>query len=135
MIYATVNIPQDISKITVTGLGGTTYVDKVLNATEHQQSTPNLTIAGEVDRVYKSIKQDTTSIVEAGKPRFDVVRDNLEDTVVWNPWIEKAKSMGDFEPKDGYKKMVCVEVGSVNGWQKLEPGDTFEGGQILKSHI
>jgi len=126
---------DDISKVSVTGLGSTTYVDKVLNATEHQQSSPNLTITGEVDRVYKSIKQDTTSIVQGGKPRFDVIRDNLEDTVVWNPWIEKAKGMGDFEPKDGYKKMLCVEVGSVNGWQKLEPGETFEGGQILKSHL
>jgi len=135
MVHAATDIPQDISKVSVTGLGSTTYVDKVLNATEHQQSSPNLTITGEVDRVYKSIKQDTTSIVQGGKPRFDVIRDNLEDTVVWNPWIEKAKGMGDFEPKDGYKKMLCVEVGSVNGWQKLEPGETFEGGQILKSHL
>nr|POE64973.1 glucose-6-phosphate 1-epimerase [Quercus suber] len=107
----------------------------MLNATEHQQSSPSLQIAGEVDRVYKSIKQDTTSIVEDGKPHLDIIRDNLEDSVVWNPWIEKSKGMGDFEPKDGYKQMVCVEVGSVNGWQKLEPGETFEGGQIVKSHL
>lgn len=92
-------------------------------------------ITGEVDRVYKSIKIDTTSIVEGGQPRLDITRDNLEDTVLWNPWIEKAKGMGDFEPKDGYKKMLCVEVGAVEGWQKLEPGDTFEGGQIVKSHL
>lgn len=91
----------------------------MLDATEHQQNTPNLSISGEVDRVYKAIKQDTTSIVVDGKPSLDVVRDSLEDSVVWNPWIEKSKGMGDFEPKEGYKKMVCVEVGAVNGWQKL----------------
>ena len=72
-------------------------------------------------------------MLEDGKPRFDVVRDNLEDTVVWNPWKEKAAAMGDFEPKDGYKEMLCVEVGSVKGWQKLEAGDGFEGGQLIKS--
>ena len=55
--------------------------------------------------------------------------------MTWNPWIEKAKALGDFEPKDGYKRMLCVEVGAVNGWTKLEPGDTFEGGQIIKSHL
>nr|POF17824.1 glucose-6-phosphate 1-epimerase [Quercus suber] len=126
---------KEISKVSINGLGSTTYVDKMLNATEHQQSSPSLQIAGEVDRVYKSIKQDTTSIVEDGKPHLDVIRDNLEDSVVWNPWIEKSKGMGDFEPKDGYKQMVCVEVGSVDGWQKLEPGETFEGGQIVKSHL
>jgi glucose-6-phosphate 1-epimerase len=85
--------------------------------------------------VYKSIKQDITSIVQDGKPRLDVQRDRLVDSVVWNPWIEKAKAMSDFEPNDGYKNMVCVEVGAVDGWQKLEPGETFEGGQIVKSHL
>lgn len=125
---------DDITKTAVNGLGATTYIDKMLNATEHQQTNPSVTVTGEVDRVYKSIKQDTTSIVVGGQPHLDVIRDNLEDTVVWNPWIEKSKGMGDFEPKEGYKKMICIEVGAVNGWQKLEPGDTFEGGQIVKSH-
>jgi len=125
---------DDISKTQINGLGSETYVDKMLDATTHQQATPGLTIDREVDRVYTSIKQDTTSIVESGHPSLDVIRDNLSDTVVWNPWIEKSKGMGDFEPKDGYKQMVCVEVGAVDGWQKLEPGETFECGQILKSH-
>ncbi|CAK3955894.1 glucose-6-phosphate 1-epimerase-like [Lecanosticta acicola] len=134
MLLHTYFATDDISKTAVTGLGSTTYIDKVLDAKEHQQQDHELKITGEVDRVYKSIKQDTTSIVVDGQPHLDVVRDNLEDSVVWNPWIEKAKGMGDFEPKDGYKKMICVEVGAVNGWQKLEPGETFEGGQIVKSH-
>lgn len=62
-------------------------------------------------------------------------RDNISDSVTWNPWIEKAKGMSDFEPNDGYKNMVCVEVGAVNGWQRLESGETFEGGQIVKCHL
>jgi len=124
---------QDISKTTVTGLGAVPYIDKVLDATVHTQSSPTLAITGEVDRVYFSIPQDTTTVLEDGKPRFDVVRDNLDDTVVWNPWKEKAAAMGDFEPKDGFKHMICVEVGSVKGWQKLEAGDGFEGGQVIKS--
>lgn len=108
-------------------------MDKVLNASTHKQSDPSVTITGEVDRVYASIPQDTTSVVEDGTPRFDVVRDNLQDTVVWNPWTEKAASIGDFEPKDGFKHMICVEVGAVKGWQKLEKGEVFEGGQTIKS--
>lgn len=31
--------------------------------------------------------------------------------------------------------MICVEVGAVNGWQKLDAGDTFEGGQNVKSNL
>lgn len=71
------------------------------------------------------------AIQENGKKVFSVVRDNLSDVVVWNPWIEKAKGMGDYEPKDGYKNMVCVEAGSVKGWQTLEKGDAFEGSQVI----
>lgn len=106
----------------------------MLNATEHQQTDPNLHFSGEVDRVYQDIKQDTTSIVVGGQPTIDVTRDNLSDTVIWNPWIEKTKGMGDLRPEDSYKRFVCVEVGAVDGWQKLEPGEVFEGGQIVKSH-
>ena len=78
---------------------------------------------------------NTTSVVEDGVPRFDVIRDNLSDTVIWNPWIEKAKAMGDFEPKDGYKNMICVEVGAVDGWQKLEGDESWEVGQLIKSLV
>lgn len=106
----------------------------MLNATKHQQTDPNLHIGGEVDRVYQDIKQDTTSIVVGGQPTIDVTRDNLGDTVIWNPWIEKTKGMGDLRPEDSYKRFVCVEVGAVDGWQKLEPGEVFEGGQIVKSY-
>ncbi|KAF1845183.1 galactose mutarotase-like protein [Cucurbitaria berberidis CBS 394.84] len=124
---------QDISKIAITGLSGTEYIDKVLDATTHTQSDNTLKITGEVDRVYKDIKQDTTSITEDGKPRFDIIRDNVKDTVTWNPWIEKAKAIGDFSPDAGYKNMVCVEVGAVDGWQKLEKGEVWEGGMLVKS--
>jgi glucose-6-phosphate 1-epimerase len=54
----------------------------------------------------------------------------LNEVVVWNPWVD-AKSMGDFAPADGYKQMICVEAGAVKGWQKLEAGETWEGGQII----
>jgi glucose-6-phosphate 1-epimerase len=122
----------DVSKCKVTGLQGVKYLDKVLDASSHEQSG-DVSISGEVDRVYSNIPQNTTSIVEAGKPRFDIVRDKLSDTVVWNPWKEKAAGMGDFEPKDGFMKMLCVEVGAVASWTKLEGGEEWEGGQLVKS--
>lgn len=105
----------------------------MLNKTTHTQSTPEVKIEGEVDRVYTSIPQNTTSVLESGKARFDIVRDNLADAVIWNPWKEKAVGMGDYEPKDGYKTQLCVESGAVAGFTKLDGGEQWEGGQIMKA--
>ncbi|KAK3934938.1 putative aldose 1-epimerase [Diplogelasinospora grovesii] len=124
---------KDITAVEVTGLEGASYIDKVDNASVKTESSANLTITGETDRVYTPTggPQAPVTIKENGKTRYSVVRDNLNDVVVWNPWIEKAKSMGDFAPKEGYKNMICVEAGSVRGWQTLEPGDAFEGAQTI----
>ena len=41
--------------------------------------------------------------------------------------------MADFEPKQGYKNMLCVEAGSVKEWTKLEGGESWEGGVTICS--
>ncbi|KAH8682332.1 galactose mutarotase-like domain-containing protein [Xylariales sp. PMI_506] len=123
---------NDISAVTVTGLEEAEYVDKVDSLKTKTQSG-SITITSETDRVYSPVKTSSKPVVvsEGGSPKFTVVRDNLDDVVVWNPWIEKAAGMGDFEPKDGYKNMICIEAGSVKSWTKLEAGDAFEGAQVI----
>ena len=49
---------------------------------------------------------------------------------MWNPWIEKAKAMGDLAD-DGYKRFVCVEAGHVAAPLTLAPGGTWHAGQTL----
>ena len=124
---------KDISTVSLTGLEGTAYVDKVEKGQEMSASSKPITFGGETDRVYTKVEDPYTSILEDGKKRFELVRDALTDIVVWNPWIEKAEVMSDFEPKRGYKNMLCVEAGSVNRWLTLEGGDTWEGGQTIKA--
>jgi len=125
---------QDITKVEIAGLDQATYVDKVDGAKTKTQSA-KVTITGETDRVYtpKGATQEPVSVLEGGRKTFDVVRDNLGDVVVWNPWTEKAAGMGDFEPKDGFKQMLCIEAGSVKGWQTVEPGDALEGAQTISA--
>jgi len=123
---------DDVEKVEVTGLEDSTYIDKVDSLKTKSQSGA-VTFTGETDRVYTPAKGPSHPIVisDAGKPKFKIVRDNLDDAVVFNPWIEKAKSLGDFMPKDAWKKMVCVEPGSVAKWQTLEKGDAFEAAQTI----
>ena len=49
-------------------------------------------------------------MLQDGKPRLDVIRDNLEDTVVWNPWMEGAKpGLGVQE----FRNMIAIGCGKV----------------------
>jgi glucose-6-phosphate 1-epimerase len=111
------------------------YIDKLDSAAVKTETATTLSITGETDRIYTPAGGPSTplAILEGGKKKFEIIRDNLDNAVVWNPWTDKAKSIGDFEPKDGFKQMICVEAGQVKGWVKLEAGETFEGGQIIKA--
>jgi glucose-6-phosphate 1-epimerase len=112
-------------------LNDSPYIDKVRSAQTFQETHDQLPITSETDRVYTPALTTSgpTPIVvkESGKPSFVVTRDNLPHVTVWNGWEEKIKGMGDFEPKDGWKRYVCVEPGAVLGWVKLEAGDAWEG--------
>ncbi|KAL2018393.1 hypothetical protein VTK56DRAFT_871 [Thermocarpiscus australiensis] len=123
---------KDITQVKVTGLDQASYVDKVDGFKTKSQSG-DLTITGETDRVYTPVGGPSApvSVVESGETTFTVTRDNLSNVVVWNPWADKAASIGDFAPKDGYKNMLCIEPGAVGSWQTLEPGDAFEGAQTI----
>ncbi|POR35784.1 Glucose-6-phosphate 1-epimerase [Tolypocladium paradoxum] len=124
---------KDISSVHVTGLEDSPYTDKVDGMKPKTQASSPVTFSGETDRVYTPAKGPRHPVVisDGGKPSFRIVRDNLDQVVVWNPWTDKAESIPDFAPKDGYKNMVCVEAGSVQGWQKLDKGDAFEGAQTI----
>ena len=120
------------------GLESKTYVDKVKDKATFTETNPAVAITGETDRVYQSLDPKVpVNIAETDndKPLFSITRESLNDMVVWNPWEGKAKGMADFAPADGYKNMICVEAGSVSGWQTLEKDETWEGGQTIKCRI
>ncbi|KAF4953852.1 hypothetical protein FGADI_5644 [Fusarium gaditjirri] len=122
---------SDISSTEVAGLEDSVYFSKVSSSEATQSGT--ITFSAETDSVYTPAKGPSHPVVisESGTPRFRIVRDNLDQVVVWNPWVDKSAGIKDFTPKDGWKNMLCVEPGSVKGWQKLEKGDAFEAAQTI----
>ena len=101
----------DVTQVRVHGLDGIHYLDKTDGNREKVQQG-DVTIAKETDSVYL----DTSSDVEVRDPvlrrRIRVSKQNSLVTVVWNPWIEKAKAMSDLGDEE-WKQFVCVETCNV----------------------
>lgn len=99
----------DVREVTIGGLEGADYFDKVLQARATQVGA--LTITGETDRVFAS-----TGTVEVRDPvlerRLVIEKSHSPTTVVWNPWSEKAAQMSDFADQE-WQQMVCVEAAAV----------------------
>jgi glucose-6-phosphate 1-epimerase len=99
---------SDIHQVSVKGLEGTTYVDKT-DAFARKQSPEPIHISGETDRVYLNTTA-TCEIEDPGLRRTIVVeKSGSHATVVWNPWIEKNRTIADMAPED-WKSMICVET-------------------------
>ena len=100
-----------IDAISITGLSGAFYQDKITNATATETSDA-LSIRREVDRIYS----DRSTAVEIEDPGFNrkirIAKSGSNSTVVWNPWIDKSIRMPDFGDTE-YLQMVCVESGNV----------------------
>lgn len=102
----------DIHHITIEGLGGANYIDKMDGAKTKPQSDRLINFTGETDRVY--LNTTSTCIVHDPdkKRRLEVSKSGSNATVVWNPWINKAKAMPDFGDEE-WPGMVCVETVNV----------------------
>jgi glucose-6-phosphate 1-epimerase len=114
----------DINAVAVTGLKGAHYLDKTDNNARKLESDHAIKIVSETDRVYL----DTIRAVEIHDTKLRrvirVEKTNSSSTVVWNPWIAKARAMADFGDEE-FRRMVCVEAGNVGqNLITLAPGKT-----------
>ncbi len=115
---------SDISAVSISGLKGARYLDKVANFAEKTETDDAIHITSEVDRIYLN----TPGTVEISDSRLRrkirVEKQSSLSTVVWNPWIAKAQQMPDFGSEE-YERMVCVESGNVASNQiRLPPGES-----------
>ncbi len=99
----------DVRSASVTGLENTTYLDKVDAGQRKHEGAAPIRFTGETDRVYL----DTTTVCIVDDPalarRIAVEKTGSATTVVWNPWIAKAKAMSDFGD-DEWPAMLCIET-------------------------
>jgi glucose-6-phosphate 1-epimerase len=102
----------DIRRVVIEGLAGATFVDKMRGGERFVQDAAPIRFTGETDRVYLDTVTATAIVDPALRRRIVVEKQGSRATVVWNPWIAKAKAMPDFGD-DEWTSMLCVETANV----------------------
>jgi glucose-6-phosphate 1-epimerase len=121
---------SDIRQIKVEGLAGAKYIDH-LDAKKIKEQNGSVNFVGETDRVYFDNEATCTVIDPVLKSSIKISKSGSKSTVVWNPWIAKAKAMSDFGD-DEWPGMLCVETANVHQNEiELAAGATHEMSAIL----
>ena len=122
---------DDVQKVSVTGLEGTTYIDKVDGQKQKPQGNGPIAIIAETDRVYLKT-QSTCRLNDPAQSRQIIVeKSGSHSTVVWNPWIAKSKAMADFGD-DEWKQMLCIETCNLGDDRiTIEPGASHEMSALI----
>lgn len=115
----------DVREIAVLGLEDATYLDKVTG--RHEVQSGPLRLTGETDRVYDRsgpvVVEDRTAL-----RAMHVLPRGAAQTVVWNPWAQKAAGLADLGDEE-WLRFVCVET-AARGERALDlrAGTTVEVG-------
>ena len=123
---------DEISQLGITGLKGVSFFDKLDDpARERKEDRDTVVFSQETDRIYADVGEGhRIRLLQNGHPLCSTENLGFRDTVVWNPWIQKAKAMEDFGDEE-FRTMVCVELGTVSKPVTLAPGETWVAGQVL----
>jgi len=102
----------DIHQATVSGLEGTDYIDKTDNFQRKHQPAEPLRFAKETDQIHLNTTAACVIHDPAWNRRIVIEKSGSASTVVWNPWIEKTRTLPDMAAED-WREMLCVETANV----------------------
>ena len=118
---------SDIRMVSVGGLEGCGFAGV---PTGSPQVKP-ITFESYTDRFFIDTEADCVIDDPGFGRRIRISKTHSHNTVVWNPWIEKARAMKDFWD-DEYLTMICVEaVNAKSNAITLKPGEQHSLGSTL----
>ena len=103
---------SDVTAVSVTGLTGTTYIDKVDGAKRKTEENAGVKLTGETDRVYLNTARQLTIEDSDWKRRIRIEKSGAASAIVWNLWEEKARAMRDMGDP-AWRSFICVESGNA----------------------
>jgi glucose-6-phosphate 1-epimerase len=91
--------------------------------------------SAETDRIYLDDGARPLTVKDAEPGRsVQITKEGSEATVVWNPWIDKARSLPDLGD-DEWKHLVCVEVSNIrDATVRLAPGRSHTMTAVFEEH-
>lgn len=122
---------REVEEASLEGLRGETYLDRT-SGQEATQGLGTLKVETEIDRIYwgRADQPRTLLLREPGRT-VAIEQQNFPDTVVWNPWSDKAAGLDDMEPLD-FRRFLCVEAAAIGEPVALAPGEEWWGRQTLR---
>lgn len=110
-----------IEQVQLQGLDAVQYIDKT-NSYRKKTQQGLIVIESETDCIYLNHTGSVELEDRSLHRRINIDKYNSLTTVVWNPWIDKAKAMPDFGD-DEWRQMICVEVSNVADFAvEIAPG-------------
>jgi D-hexose-6-phosphate mutarotase len=122
---------SDVANVTIEGLNETAYYDGTQKDASKKQTEHLLPIQQEENRRY--INTEAACVIhDKGLGRnIRAAKRGSNTTVIWNPWSETSKTIGDMQ-EGGYKTFVCVEaVNAYNDVVTLAPNASHTIAAIL----
>ncbi|HVU99905.1 MAG TPA: D-hexose-6-phosphate mutarotase, partial [Verrucomicrobiae bacterium] len=112
----------DVSNISIRGLKGVEYLDKLKDYARAKETEELLRLNGEIDRTYVNTPGPVEIFDGELWRKIRIEKTSSASTVVWNPWAARAQQLADLGNEE-YRHMVCVESGNIGENKiKLPPG-------------
>lgn len=102
----------DVRRVSISGLANAAYLDRTGKARHPVESEDPIFIAAETDRAYFDSRETCCIDDPVFARRIVIEKAGSETTVVWNPWIAKAKAMPDFGD-DEWPDVLCIESANI----------------------
>ncbi len=120
-----------IDQTRLQGLSAVEYLDKTDRNRKKTQQGP-IVVVSETDRVYLNTAHTVELEDRSLGRRISVATENSLTTVVWNPWIDKARSLADLGDAE-WMQMACIETSNVSDFSvQLAPGEQHKMQAIVR---
>lgn len=131
---------SDISTTKIEGFDSESYLETLESDWPEKTQKDAIEFTGETDRIYLPNKDRNhdkhyymLELITAER-KYLLENHNSQSCVVWNPWIEKSKSLSDFAD-DAYQRMFCVETANcANDFVTLKPQESHSLALSIRCH-